>query len=132
MKPFHNKYMSLKGRKQQKYANRFDAELYRYSFWESDLKKAYPKKFSTVKQLEDYIEQLRGKLAKKMPSISSPIKSQESCPKQQGKSKNFSVRSRSRAMSNRRKENGTVLNDDWLFGERKQLSQPSEIAAQKT
>ncbi len=65
VKPFHDKYMSLKGRKQQKYADRFDAELYRYSVWESDLKKAYPKKFPTVKKLEDYIEKLRGKLAKK-------------------------------------------------------------------
>ena len=62
VKPFHDKYMSLKGRKQQKYADRFDAELYRYSSWESQLKKAFPKKFPTVKQLENYIEKLRGKL----------------------------------------------------------------------
>ena len=62
VKPFHDHYMSLKGRKQQKYADRFDAELYRYSSWESQLKKAFPKKFPTVKQLENYIEKLRGKL----------------------------------------------------------------------
>ena len=65
VKPFHDKYMSLKGRKQQKYANRFDTELYRYSVWESDLKKVYLKKFPTVKQLEDYIEKLKGKRDKK-------------------------------------------------------------------
>lgn len=65
VKPFHDKYMSLKGRKQQKYADRFDAELYRYSVWESDLKKVYPKKFPTVKQLEDYIEKLKVKRDKK-------------------------------------------------------------------
>ncbi len=65
VKPFHDKYMSLKGRKQQKYADRFDAELYRYRAWESDLKKVYPKKFPIVKQLEDYIEKLKGKRDKK-------------------------------------------------------------------
>lgn len=65
VKPFHDKYMSLKGRKQQKYADKFDAELYRYSVWESDLKKVYPKKFPTVKQLEDYIEKLKVKRDKK-------------------------------------------------------------------
>ncbi|MDE5991634.1 MAG: relaxase, partial [Oscillospiraceae bacterium] len=65
VKPFHDKYMSLKGRKQQKYADRFDAELYRYSVWENDLKKVYPKKFPTVNQLEDYIEKLKGKRDKK-------------------------------------------------------------------
>ena len=62
VKPFHDHYMSLKGRKQQKYADRFDAELYRYSSWESQLKEVFPKKFPTVKQLENYIEKLRGKL----------------------------------------------------------------------
>lgn len=45
VKPFHDKYMSLKGRKQQKYADRFDAELYRYSAWESDLKKCIQRSF---------------------------------------------------------------------------------------
>lgn len=65
MKPFYDKYMFLKGRKQQKYADRFDAELYRYQAWESDLKKVYLKKFPTVKQLEDYIEKLKVKRDKK-------------------------------------------------------------------
>ncbi len=65
VKPFYDKYMSLKGRKQQKYAGRFDAELYRHRALESDLKKVYPKKFPTVKQLEDYIEKLKGKRDKK-------------------------------------------------------------------
>lgn len=65
VKPFHDKYMSLKGRKQKKYGDRFYEELYRYQAWESDLKKMYPKKFPTVKQLEDYIEKLKGKRDKK-------------------------------------------------------------------
>ncbi len=65
VKPFQDKYMSLKGRKQQKYADRFDAELYRYRAWESDLKKVYPKKFPTVEQLEKHIEMLRQKLETK-------------------------------------------------------------------
>ena len=61
-KPFHDHYMSLKGRKQKKYADRFDAELYRYSATESELKKAFPKKIPTVEQLEKHIAKLRGKL----------------------------------------------------------------------
>ena len=61
-KPFHDHYMSLKGRKQKKYADRFDAELYRYSATESELKKAFPKKIPTVEQLEKHISKLRGKL----------------------------------------------------------------------
>lgn len=61
-KPFHDHYMSLKGRKQKKYADRFDAELYRYSASESDLKKAFPKKIPTVEQLEKHIAKFRGKL----------------------------------------------------------------------
>ena len=54
--------MSLKGRKQKKYADQFDAELYRYSATESELKKAFPKKIPTVEQLEKHISKLRGKL----------------------------------------------------------------------
>ena len=61
-KPFHDHYMSLKGRKQKKYADQFDAELYRYSATESELKKAFPKKIPTVEQLEKHIAKLRGKL----------------------------------------------------------------------
>lgn len=64
-KPFHDKYMSLKGKKQQKYADQFDAELYRYSAWEDGLKKVFPKKFPTVEQLEKHIENLRSKLKEK-------------------------------------------------------------------
>ena len=54
-------YMSLKGRKQKKYADRFDAELYRYSATENELKKAFPRKIPTVEQLEKHIAKLRGK-----------------------------------------------------------------------
>ena len=54
--------MSLKGRKQKKYADQFDAELYRYSATESELKKAFPKKIPTVEQLEKHIAKLHGKL----------------------------------------------------------------------
>ena len=61
-KPFHDHYMSLKGRKQKKYTDRFDAELYRYSATESELKKAFPRKIPTVEQLEKHISKLRGKL----------------------------------------------------------------------
>ena len=61
-KPFHDHYMSLKGRKQKKYADQFDAELYRYSATESNLKKAFPKKIPTVEQLEKHIAKLHGKL----------------------------------------------------------------------
>ena len=61
-KPFHDHYMSLKERKQKKYADRFDAELYRYSATESELKKAFPRKIPTVKQLEKHIAKLRGKM----------------------------------------------------------------------
>ena len=57
--------MSLKGRKQKKYGDQFDAELYRFSVWEDDLKKAFPKKFPTVEQLENHIKKLRSKLAEK-------------------------------------------------------------------
>lgn len=64
-KPFHDKYMSLKGRKQKKYGDQFDAELYRFSVWENDLKKAFPKKFPTVEQLEKHIDNLRSKLKEK-------------------------------------------------------------------
>ncbi|MBR1384205.1 MAG: relaxase, partial [Ruminococcus sp.] len=60
-KPFHDHYISLKGRKQKKYADQFDAELYRYSATESELKKAFPKKIPTVEQLEKHIAKLRGK-----------------------------------------------------------------------
>ena len=60
-KPFHDHYMSLKGRKQKKYADQFDAELYRYSATESELKKAFPRKIPTVEQLEKHIAKLRGK-----------------------------------------------------------------------
>lgn len=61
VKPFHDEYMSLKGRKQKKYGEQFDAELYRYDSWESELKKVFPKKFPNVKQLEEYIEKLKEK-----------------------------------------------------------------------
>ena len=57
--------MSLKGRKQKKYGDQFDAELYRFLVWEDDLKKAFPKKFPTVEQLEKHIEHLRSKLKEK-------------------------------------------------------------------
>ncbi len=56
-KPFHDHYMSLKGRNQKKYADQ-----YRYSATESELKKAFPKKIPTVEQLEKHISKLRGKL----------------------------------------------------------------------
>lgn len=62
VKPYHDEYVSLKGRKQKKYGEQFDAELYRYDdSWESELKKIFPKKFPTVKQLEDYIKKLKDK-----------------------------------------------------------------------
>lgn len=65
VKPYHDKYMSLKGRKQKKYGDQFYNELFRYDSWESSLKKVFPKKFPTVKQLENYIDKLRSKLAEK-------------------------------------------------------------------
>ncbi len=62
VKPFHDRYVSLKGRKQKEYGDRFDAELYRYDSWKSQLQEVYPKKFPTVKQLEDHIQKLRNTL----------------------------------------------------------------------
>ena len=64
-KPMHEKYMSLKGKKQKKYGDQFDADLYRYSVWEQRLKEAFPKKFPTVEQLEKYIQKLRTEMNEK-------------------------------------------------------------------
>ena len=64
-KPMHEKYMSLKGKKQKKYGDQFDADLYRYSVWEQKLKEAFPKKFPTVEQLEKYIQKLRTEMNEK-------------------------------------------------------------------
>ena len=86
---------------QLKYADQFDAELYRYSAWEDNLKKAFPKKFPTIEQLEKHIENLRSKLkekdaqykalAQKSRELSEAVReienylSQEQCREQQKK-----------------------------------------------